>query len=144
MDAIDKFKILIRKEFQFLCDDFEFKEEAFNTYSEYSISYANSTTRVIVEGVNWGANVRVALGSLSYKFEDYDLGDLAIIDCQDAWDSFVKLDMPQNEQLPYLHSFLVTCGKDILAGNFAIFPQLNETRKKELMILMRMSRCQAY
>ncbi|MDO7085893.1 hypothetical protein WNY51_08380 [Pseudocolwellia sp. AS88] len=131
MDAIEKFKVLIRKEFQFLCDDFEFKEEVFNTYSEYSISYANSTTRVIVEGVNWGANVRVALGSLSCTFEDYDLGDLVTIDSHEAWDSFVKLDMPQNEQLPYLHSFLITCGKDILSGNFTIFPQLNEICKKK-------------
>ena len=130
MDAIEKFKILIRKEFQFLCDDFEFREEAFNTYSEYSISYANSTTRVIVEGTNWGNNVRVAFGSLSCTFEDYDLGDLVTIDSQEAWDSFVKLDMPHNEQLSHLHSFLVTCGEDILAGNFAILPQLNEIRKK--------------
>jgi hypothetical protein len=67
-----------------------------NTYSEYSISYANSTIRYIVEGTNWGTNVRVALGSLSYNFED---NDLATIDCQDAWDSFVKFDMPQNEHV---------------------------------------------
>jgi hypothetical protein len=129
MDAIQKFKLLIRQEFQFLCDDFEFREEVLNTYSEYSISYANSTTRVIVE---WGSgtNVRIAFGSLSYHFEDYDLGDLATIDCPDAWDSFIRFDMAQNEQLSYLHSFLVTCGKDILVGNFAIFPQLNEICKK--------------
>jgi hypothetical protein len=74
--------------------------------------------------------VRVAFGSLSFNFEDYDLGYLAAIDCQDAWDSFGKLNMSQNEQLSYLHSFLVTCGKDILSGNFAIFPQLDEICKK--------------
>ncbi len=49
MDAIEKFKILIRQEFQFLCDDFEFRKEVLNTYSKYSISYANSTTRIIIE-----------------------------------------------------------------------------------------------
>ena len=139
MDEIEKFKILIRQEFQFLCDDFEFREEVLNTYSEYSISYANSTTRVIVEWGSCGSNVRIAFGCFSCTFEDYDLASLVTIDSHEAWDSFVKLDMPQNKQLPYLHSFLVTCGKDFLSGNFAIFLNRIKPVKKELMIMMRIS-----
>ena len=130
MEALEKFRELIRREFNFLCDNFEFRELSVNSYNEYTVNYANSTTIVVVEGINWGANARVALGSIEHGFENYDLGDIATIKCPDLWESFAQLGNSQSEQLPYLHNIKLEAALDILTGDFSVFPQLDEIRRK--------------
>ena len=82
----EKFLDQARAAFAFLERDFGFQEEpiplAEKPYlNQFAVWYASSTTRIVVEGINWGTNTRVALGragSVS-QFENYDFGDLLAI-----------------------------------------------------------------
>ncbi|MCG8061892.1 MAG: hypothetical protein N0E38_19010 [Candidatus Thiodiazotropha endolucinida] len=71
------FKNAGRKEFIFL-EKYGFSEiDDHEEPNEFSITFANNITKVVVEGIHWGKSARVALGKVdSSRFENYDLGDL--------------------------------------------------------------------
>jgi len=44
--------------------------------SDFELNYAKTTIKVRIEGINWGLNSRVAFGTTTSNFEDYDLFDI--------------------------------------------------------------------
>lgn len=60
--TLDEFKSRVREHFEFLTADFGMEEVAPLLRNEFSVAYANSTTRVEVEGINWGFGVQTYVG----------------------------------------------------------------------------------
>lgn len=117
------------REFRFLESDFSLK----NVYSEskseqFMVRYKSDTVQVIVEGINWGENARVAVGSC-VGFQNYDLYDLvkAITGEYPAIENIVALD--QVTQLSKLAMLLKAYGMQVLSGDFSIFPAITEIVK---------------
>jgi len=82
---VEEFRDRARRELQFL-DELGFREEPIPTgenpfLNMCAVWFVGPTTRVVVEGINYGMNARVALGSAgsAAAFEDYDLGDLLVV-----------------------------------------------------------------
>ena len=60
-----EFLRVVRDEFTFLVREYGFKEQAFSEgdyENEFSITFVNATTKVYVEGINWGRRTMVFLG----------------------------------------------------------------------------------
>jgi hypothetical protein len=72
-----EFRERARVAFAFLFDEYECREESIPAADQNPVAVwvANDTTRVIVEGINHGANARVALGHTGPPdaFENIDL-----------------------------------------------------------------------
>jgi hypothetical protein len=124
----EEFRDRARYEFQFLEREYGFHEEPIPTdqnpyLNQYAVWFASPTTRVVVEGINWGMNARVALGragSLT-DFENYDLGDLLAIRQPDLAGG---ISGGQDEQLAQFAKALREVAADVLRGDRSIFPDL--------------------
>jgi hypothetical protein len=90
--------------------------------------FANSTTLVVIESINWGMNARVAIGSAGHdgRFENYDLGDLVAIRRNIDSGSSHAPQPPsgQPEQLPYYAALLRELADDVLRGDHAVLTDL--------------------
>ena len=128
--AKEKFLDQARAAFAFLERDFGFQEEpiplAEKPYlNQFAVWYASSTTRIVVEGINWGTNTRVALGragSVS-QFENYDFGDLLAIRAT-AEQTEQSVSGEQLEQLRQYAALLPETAAEFLRGDHSIFPEL--------------------
>jgi hypothetical protein len=63
--TLDDFLRRARQEFHFLVVEFGFKEQKIPRHrdaNQFQVRYRNATTRVEVEGINWGYAVNVLLG----------------------------------------------------------------------------------
>jgi hypothetical protein len=132
---LEEFRLQARSDFGFLCRDFGFHEVPLpldqDPYlNEYAVWFASPTTRVVVEGVNYGINARVAVGRSGKvaTFENYDLGDLLAIRRPEPAGPPSKAS-PRNsgnqlQQLSYYAEALRDAASDVLRGDHAIFPQL--------------------
>ncbi len=59
-ESTDFFKKSARAEFEFLRKTYGFSEiEPPKNSNEYSVLFANDTTKVLVEGIHWGSSARV-------------------------------------------------------------------------------------
>jgi hypothetical protein len=132
---VKEFRTRAAGDFGFLVDEFGFRQEPVpQGKNAFSVRYVNATTRVIVEGINWGANARVAFGSAGppERFEDFDLLDLVSVLCPDQQPSGAALARTQLEQLEVLAKILRTCGGDVLRGDLSVAPQIHEIRRKRV------------
>ena len=117
------------REFRFLESDFSLKNVSSESKSEqFMVRYKSDTVQVIVEGINWGENARVAVGSC-VGFQNYDLYDLvkAVTGEYPAIENIVALD--QVSQLSKLAILLKAYGRQVLSGDFSIFPAITEIVK---------------
>ncbi len=123
----DEFRARVRSAFGFLVDTMGFHVEPIPTsgfHNPVAVWFANDTTRIVVEGINWGMNARVAVGRASEAFENFDLADLVAVREPHAEQSATDRDGGQLTQLPQMAEWLLAYGGDVLAGDFCIFPQL--------------------
>lgn len=137
----DEFRSRAREAFAFLIE-LGFKEERVpGTKNPVAVWFSNGATRVVVEGINWGMNARLALGRAGTPatFENYDLEDLLAVRQAENVASLHAGD--QLAQVSQLAAALRTYGTDVLAGDFDIFPQLQacvdqriaEFRRRDLL-----------
>ena len=127
LPSMAEFQARAREEFQFLSREFGFREEpasAGENRPDYAVSFASPTTRIVVQGINYGMNARVAIGQAgtARDFENYDLGDLITV-------RHVVVPPPgrrgdQLQQLRLYADVLKAAGADILRGDHSIFPLL--------------------
>ena len=118
------FQDAARREFRFLESDFSLKNVSSESKSEqFMVRYKSDTVQVIVEGINWGENARVALGSC-IGFQNFDLYDLVKAKTGEypATESIATLN--QTAQLPLLAMLLKEHGEQVLNGDFTIFPAI--------------------
>ena len=128
----DQFRDCARREFAFLEHEYGFRERPIPADTPFSNScavwFANSTTLIVIEGINWGMNARVAIGSARHdrRFENYDLGDLVAIRRNVGSGSSEAPQPPsgQLEQLPYYAALLHELAEDVLRGDHTVFTDL--------------------
>ena len=133
--AVREFRARAAAEFEFLLTEFGCREEPVpRGKNEFSVRYVNATTRIIVEGINWGANARVALGSAGplERFEDFDLLDIVSVRCPDQAPGEVEMARGQLHQLKILADVLRRCGLETLRGDFSVAPQIHELRRRRV------------
>jgi len=110
----------VRTQFRFLNSVYKFNEVS---SKEFEINYENSTTKIRVEGINWGLNSRVAIGSNYGQFENFDLIDV-IYGCSRIRVK-VKPNISQLQQIQVLSALLVTYAQPILNGQHSSFSEVN-------------------
>jgi len=123
------FRDAVLREFRFLEKDYCLKNALSESESEqFMVRYKTDIVQVIVEGINWGENARVAVGSC-VGFQNFDLYDLvkAKTGKYPATESIAILN--QIAQLPLLAMLLKEHGKLFLNGDFTIFLAIAEIVK---------------
>ena len=132
--AIKAFRSHVAKEFAFLTSDFGFHEEHARLKNEFSVLYVNATTRIWVEGINWGAAARVAFGSAGSldKFEGFDILDLASMRCPDKAAAAMSRPPDQVSHLKVLADVLRECCVEVLRGDFSSAPRIRELREQRM------------
>ena len=133
--AVKEFRARAAADFRFLLTEFGFSEEPVpRGKNAFSVRYVNATTRIIVEGINWGANARVAFGSAGppERFEDFDLLDFVSIRCPGQQPSEAEMARGQLDQLKVLAEVLRRCGAEVLRGDFSVAPQIHEIRRQRV------------
>ena len=66
--SLDDFRAAARREFALLVSDFSFVEQPLPggpSINPFKVAYINDSTRVTVEGINWGVNSHVMLYAVS-------------------------------------------------------------------------------
>jgi hypothetical protein len=131
---VEEFRHRARHAFGFLEREFGLQEVPIPTHespyrNKYAVWFGSPTTRVVVEGINWGMNARVALGRSGphAAFENYDLGDLLAI--RRSAPAAGVGNQPQGgeiAQLAWYATALREVGADILRGDHSVFPALAE------------------
>jgi hypothetical protein len=117
----DEFRARVRDVFGFL-GEMGFREEPVpSRKNPVAVWFTSDLARVVVEGVNWGLNTRVALGRAGdpAAFENYDLGDLLAV--RGAANPAALHAGDQAAQMPRLAAALQEHGADVLAGDFNVF-----------------------
>jgi hypothetical protein len=129
-----EFRARVAVEFSFLIDDFAFHEERVRLKNQFSVSYVNATTRIIIEGINWGGRARVALGRAGAinEFDNFDLLDVASLRCPDTTPPDAIHPVNQHSHLRALASLLRDCGAEVLRGDFTLGPQIRELQQRRL------------
>ncbi|MGP9802469.1 hypothetical protein [Rheinheimera sp. NSM] len=120
------FRDVVLREFKFLEKEFDLKSTPCGPKDEqFTVCYIGDTIQVIVEGISWGENARVAIGSC-IGFENYDLYDLVKAKTGEypEFESVITLD--QIAQLPQLAILLKEHAKPVLSGDFSIFQAISE------------------
>ncbi len=137
--AIKQFRAHAAREFQFLVEDFGFKEERGPwKYNDFSVRFVNATTRVVVEAINYGFNARVAFGSAGPKdqFENCDLLDFVAIRCPGEGPNAEELTHGQLSntgalaQLGAFAAILLRCGVGVLRGDLSVVPEIQEIQRR--------------
>jgi hypothetical protein len=137
--AVKEFRAHAAREFQFLVEDFGFQEERVpRGRNEFSVWFVNATTRVVVEGINWGFNARVAFGSAGPpdKFENCDLLDFIAIRCPGERTNAAELihgqlhNLGAFAQLGAFAAILRRCGAQVLRGDLSVVPEIREIQRR--------------
>ena len=137
-ESMEEFRVQARDAFASLVPDFGFHEEripfAEDKYlNPCAVWYANSRTRVVIEGINWGMNTRIALGRAgsASQFENYDFLELLEIRDEEAvaaGQSGRGVSGGQLEQLRQYAALLPEAAADVLRGPFD-FPGAGSSRR---------------
>jgi hypothetical protein len=130
----DEFREYGRKAFQFLTEKYGFRECTSDAYTnnEYSVCFSNGITWIGVCGVSWGSGVDVRLAScdpIHMRYRTYSFQDL--LDIRSPNFPLPKVDLSdmreiQKRQMDWYAAALKVHAKDVLRGDFTIFPQLAE------------------
>lgn len=128
MSSPSIFKDHARKSFYFLIGLYGFREQASD--NDFSINFISSKTKIVVEGINWGLNSRVAVGSSTGRFENYDLGDVLTVFCPERSLRESELKKNQVEQLSLMANLLKECAEPILLDDHSSFLKLAKIVKK--------------
>jgi hypothetical protein len=137
--AIKQFRAHAATEFQFLVEDFGFKQERGPwKYNDFSVRFVNATTRVVVEARNYGFNARVAFGSAGPKdqFENCDLLDFVAIRCPGEGPNAEELTHGQLRntgalaQLGAFAAILRRCGVGVLRGDLSVVAEIQEIQRR--------------
>ncbi len=116
-----EFASAVRENFAFLIECYNYQEK---NADDYTIEYSNNTMIIKVEGVHWGLNSRVALGTTFGSFENFDLFDVIRSIANIRFKLIPKL--CQIDQLPVLASLLKTYGEPVLKGDASCFSKVQE------------------
>lgn len=131
MSSPSIFKDHARKSFSFLIDSYGFQEQALGKFdNNYSVNFITSKTKVIVEGINRGLNSRIAVGSSTGKFENFDLGDVLTVFYPERSLTDSDFEKNQIEQLSLMANLLKECAEQVLLGDHSSFPKLAKIVKK--------------
>ncbi|KIO75069.1 hypothetical protein TH53_22735 [Pedobacter lusitanus] len=128
-EELHYFKNEARKAFAVICDRFGFREEDVvlsDTANLFQITFSNSKTRIVVEGIHWGMNTNVCLG---INNQDSDL--CGIHQLIKEREPEVPVDGSQAEQIFGYAHYLLTYATDILEGDTTFFNQQKALRKEE-------------
>ena len=123
--SLEEFLKHARHAFGFLITDFGFQEETFHRGADangYQVRYVNATTRVTVEGVNWGYGVNVLLGPkrqpLFRRADAFPLWAMVKLRRPDLYGALAIGD--QLAQLRAQAIALRECATDVLRGDFKV------------------------
>ena len=131
-NSIIDFEDKARVAFKFLIYDFGYKELVNSDYANpCSVTYINkkNKVRVVIEGINWGSNARIAFGHVrNDKFQNYDLMDLVSALEFTEYDAEKRKELGQHAQLGFYSELLKNIGNDVLNGNFEICTKIDTIR----------------
>jgi hypothetical protein len=127
--SLEEFRNRARQEFAFLQQEFGFSEEPIPSVEQpylnpYAVWFKSPSTRVVVEGLDYGMSARVALGKAGppAAFANYDLGDL--LGVRRGGIAASRPPGGQLEQLTYYAAALRDNAADVLRGDHSVFPEL--------------------
>ena len=124
----EQFVRAAREAFGYLIADFGFREEAVNDEHKLEVAFSNGQMRVVVEGRDWGLNTRVAVGSATPQFENFDLEDLITLRLPASWPraarGSIERGSRQLDQVRFYADVLRRIGDDILRNDNKVFPEL--------------------
>jgi hypothetical protein len=123
------FSALVEVEFKDFLSTHNLRRERRRWQNKYAVSFVNQAARLYVEGTHWGGSARVALGSSSADFENYDLLDVLQISCPDLRPTEQNLN-GQAEAVRKLASLARQCAGvgQILSGDLSLFPAIGRVR----------------
>jgi hypothetical protein len=129
-ESMEEFRVQTRNAFDFLVREFGFQEEPIPLHENknlnpFAVWFVSPTTRVVIEGTNWGMNARVALGRAgpSREFENYDFLDLLATRSEsESGVQFVT--GAQLDQVRQYAALLPDAAADVLRGDHSIFAEL--------------------
>jgi hypothetical protein len=128
-ENLSHFKTEARKAFATICNNFGLQEENItlsDTDNLFQLTFSNSKTRIVVEGVNWGMNTAVYLGLNETGSALYSIHQLI---------KERKPEKPvtgtQTDQLYGYAHYLLTNAADILRGDTTFFDQQEALKKQE-------------
>jgi hypothetical protein len=122
--SLKQFRAAARREFSFLVSEFRFVEERLPIdpkKNPFKVAYTSDTTRVTVQGINWGANVQVMLFAVTPTLNLPARVPLwAVIDVRAP----NECDLPAGQiaQLSHNATMLRRYASEVLRGDFSIFP----------------------
>ena len=122
--SVKKFLTAARREFSFLVSDFGFVEEHLPIdpkKNPFKVAYTTDTTRVTVEGINWGTNVQVMLLAVTPTSNvPARVPFWAVVEVRAPHER----DLPAGQLLQLTHNarLLRLYASDILRGDFSVFP----------------------
>jgi hypothetical protein len=116
--------------FDYLIRDFGFKEESFPE-QQFHVSFVSQTTRIVVEGINYGFAIDIRLSDVDptkMQYKSYALGDFLNL-------KGIRITMPYREgetlsgevqvrQMKVYAPALREYASDILLGDHSVFPML--------------------
>ena len=135
-EAVEAFRRECRAAFGFLVNEHGFSERELprgSSVNAIQVQYQNVSTFVSIEGVSWGQGIDVRIGRLEPEpweiYRSYALEWLIGIRCPErsliGADGF-RLRSSQTHQLRHYAEALQECGRDVLAGDFSILPELHK------------------
>ena len=132
---VEQFQEYGHRAFRFLVEEYGFHEAprpAGKLVNDYMVCFSNGVTWVGVEGINWGFGVDVKLAShdvAHMRYPTYSLQDLLDLRSPGFPLPTAKptdtLEI-QKTQMDWYAAALRIHAKDVLRGDFAVFPQLAE------------------
>ena len=132
---VEEFREYGRQAFRFLIEEYGFREvppPKDKFVNEYMVCFSNGVTWIGVEGINWGFGIDVRLAShdaAQMKYPTYCFQDLLNLRSPNFPLPAAKPTDTreiQKAQLDQYAAALRIHAKDVLLGDFAIFPKLAE------------------
>jgi hypothetical protein len=132
---VKQFREYGRRAFRFLIEEFGFLEVAPTKgkfVNEYMVCFSNGVTWVAVEGINWGFGIDVRLAShdlAHMRYPTYCFQDLLNLRSKGLPIPTAKSTDSreiQKAQMDQYAAALRIHAKDVLRGDFSVFPQLAE------------------
>ncbi len=121
--TLNEFVTEAKKQFHFLEDEFGFSEISNDSSeNEFLVKYEKQPVQVRVEGINWGYGVQVMLSNLSQSDNEDSRIPLWVVARLRETDFNEKVS-GQLQELAVASNTLRDCAKDILNGDFSVFPK---------------------